>query len=315
MRSPRSATARQLAAGRGVGDVDQLVARPVAVDHACRDLAAEVVLEALLRPEDQATHVRVQSVGADDQVEIARRALLEGEPDTVAVLVDGGDAVPEDRFDLVFDRGVDGGGQVAAGQAGQVVAEHAAKDLDVDVGLDLAGGADGAKVLDLIPGGADRVLDAHALGHLVADAPEVDHVAAGAEFRRLLDHRRGVAGSVQPVGERRSCHAGTADRYLHTAIVPYVMIQTSGEAQRRAGTSARRSGHHVRAQFGPGSRGRARRHPARRIPSSHLAFRDRSRSAVVVSEPLLEYVLNVARKVITPAAHNYAGLDRRQSSP
>ncbi len=117
--------------------------------------------------------------------------------------VHGGDAVAEDRFDLVFDGAVHRGGQVAAGQADQLVAEHAAEDIDVHVGLDLAAGADGAHHLNLVPGGTDRVFDAHAFGHLVADAPEVDHVAAGAELRRLLDHRRVVAGAVQPVGERR----------------------------------------------------------------------------------------------------------------
>ena len=69
---------RQLSAGTGVGDVDQLVARPVTVDHAGRDLAAQVVLEVVLRSEDKSAHVRVQPVGADDQVEIAGRGLLEG---------------------------------------------------------------------------------------------------------------------------------------------------------------------------------------------------------------------------------------------
>ena len=101
------------------------------------------------------------------------------------MLVDGGDAVSEDRFDLVLDRGVDRCSQVAAGQAGEVVADHAVKDVDVDVGFDLATGTHGAKVFNLVPDGADRVFDAHPFGHLVADAPEVDHVAAGAELRRL----------------------------------------------------------------------------------------------------------------------------------
>ena len=133
--------------------------------------------------------------------------------------VHGGDAVAEDRFDVVFDGRVDRGGQVAAGQAGQVLAEHAAEDVNAHVSFDLAAGADGAKQFNLVPGGTDRVFDAHAFGHLVADAPEVDHVAAGAELRRLLDHRRVVAGAVQPVRERRTGHAGAADRDPHTGIL------------------------------------------------------------------------------------------------
>ncbi|EUA11759.1 hypothetical protein I545_5281 [Mycobacterium kansasii 662] len=30
-----------------------------------------------------------------------------------------------------------------------------------------------------------------------------------------------MAGATQPIRERRSRHPGAADRYLHTAIVPY----------------------------------------------------------------------------------------------
>ncbi|CKV54633.1 Uncharacterised protein [Mycobacterium tuberculosis] len=210
---------RQLSVDGVVEDIAALVAGPVAVDHAGRDLAAQVVLEIPLRPEDQPAHVGVQSVGTDDQVEIARGGPFEGEPDAVAVLVDGGDAVVEDRFHLVFDRRVDRGGEIAARQAGEVVADHAAKDVDAQVGFDLAGGTDGADVFHVVTRRCDLVRDAHSFGHLVADAPEVDHVAAGAELRRPLDHCRGVAGALQPVGERRSCHAGTANRYFHTAIV------------------------------------------------------------------------------------------------
>lgn len=70
---------RQLPPGRRIGDVGQLVARPVTVDHAGRHLAAQVALEVALGPEDQAAHVGVQPVGADHQVEIARGAAREAE--------------------------------------------------------------------------------------------------------------------------------------------------------------------------------------------------------------------------------------------
>ena len=101
----------------------------------------------------------MQSVSADQQVEIARRALVEGESDTVTVLLDGGDAVAEDRLNFVFDGGVDRGGQVTAWQAGEIFAEHAAKNVDVHVGFDFAVGADGAQVFNLVAGGGDLILE------------------------------------------------------------------------------------------------------------------------------------------------------------
>ncbi len=75
-------------------------------------------------------------------------------------------------------------------------------------------------MLNLVSRGADRLFDAHAFGRLVPDAPEVDHVAAGAEFRRGLDDGRCVTRPVQPVRECRAGNAGAADCHPHNAILP-----------------------------------------------------------------------------------------------
>src|SRR5690606_16491195 len=75
--------------------------------------------ESLLGAEDQAADVRVQAVRADDQVEAARLAALEGH---LAGLADGGDGVVEDVLHVV-----------AAGLV-EDLAQVVAHDLDVPVG-------------------------------------------------------------------------------------------------------------------------------------------------------------------------------------
>lgn len=79
---------------------------------------------------------------------------------------------------MVFDDGVDRGGQVAAGQAGKVIGGHAAKDVHVQLRLDLAALAYGAQTFNLVADVADRVLDVHVFDYLVADSTKVDNIAA-----------------------------------------------------------------------------------------------------------------------------------------
>jgi hypothetical protein len=50
------------------------------------------------------------------------------------MLVDAGDAVAVEGFDLAFDRRVDRGGEVAAGQPGEALPDHSAEDLDTQLG-------------------------------------------------------------------------------------------------------------------------------------------------------------------------------------
>ena len=157
----------------------------------------------------------MQPVGADDEVKITGLGLREAHTHAIGVFIDGGNGITEDRFDVVLNRGVDGGGQVAARQAGEFAARRAPERLDAQAGPDLAVGSDRADRLHLIAGIADGRLDSHQLRDAVAHPPEIDHVAAGAKVRRPLDQRRLMAGSVQPVRQRRARHTGSADRDFH----------------------------------------------------------------------------------------------------
>ena len=60
---------------------------------------------------------------------------------------------------------------------------------------------------------------AHLLGDVVADPPEVDGIAAAAKLWRLLDEQHLVTGFPQPVGERRTGDAGPVDGNSHVRPV------------------------------------------------------------------------------------------------
>ena len=57
--------------------------------------------------------------------------------------------------------------------------------------------------------------DAHPLGHLEPDPPEIDEVSAAPKPRRAFNQRRCMAGAHEPVGERGSRDACTNDENLH----------------------------------------------------------------------------------------------------
>ena len=105
-------------------------ARPVIDDHPAvefqivgqrehREVTADVLHEPGLVAEDQPPDVRVQPVGPDHEAEPARVGGLERDVDTVAVVVQSPDRVPEKVSDSVTRR------------AGQDLRQLAAQDLDV----------------------------------------------------------------------------------------------------------------------------------------------------------------------------------------
>jgi hypothetical protein len=48
----------------------------------------------------------MQSVGTDDQIDMARRRAIEGQAHEIASIVDCGDRIAEDRFDASVQRAV-----------------------------------------------------------------------------------------------------------------------------------------------------------------------------------------------------------------
>jgi hypothetical protein len=59
-----------------VAGIHELIARPIAVDFESGDVTAKRDLERPLGAEDELTDSRVQPVGADDQIDIARGRMI-----------------------------------------------------------------------------------------------------------------------------------------------------------------------------------------------------------------------------------------------
>ena len=59
----------------------------------------------------------MQPVGADNDVEIARRTVLERDANALVALLDGGDTVAEDRLNLIAEPAEYRGGEFAARNA------------------------------------------------------------------------------------------------------------------------------------------------------------------------------------------------------
>ena len=71
----------------------------------------------------------MQAVGADDQIELARLRIVERDPHTIVVLVQGGDAAAEEGLNVALDGAIDRCSQIPARKTGEVIADDPAKDL------------------------------------------------------------------------------------------------------------------------------------------------------------------------------------------
>ncbi len=126
----------------------------------------------------------MQPVRADDQIDFARGGMIEADPHTVALILDPRHGVAKDRLDPSVQRAVDRRRKVGAPQAREAAVGHAAENIDRETAAPAAAPVDVAHFLHLVTQLSDSGDQAHLLGDVVADPPEVDGVAAAAELRR-----------------------------------------------------------------------------------------------------------------------------------
>src|SRR5262249_13322016 len=81
-----------------------------------REVETGVVYEHALRTEGETPHRRMETVGADNEIESPRGAALEGHVDAAGVRRKRGDAVVEDHLHAITAGAVEHRGQVAARQ-------------------------------------------------------------------------------------------------------------------------------------------------------------------------------------------------------
>src|SRR5262249_27969688 len=161
-----------------VAHVDEFVARTVTVDLEGGDLVIERDLVLRFRSKRKRADTRVKAVGADDEVGIARRRMIESNVDAVVMFFDGGHRIAEDRFDLALTGTIDRRGEIRAAHAGEAILGHTAEDVDVESTPLSALAIDEAHFADLIAEAPDLPDKPHLLGDVVADAPKIDDVAA-----------------------------------------------------------------------------------------------------------------------------------------
>jgi len=169
----------------------------------------------------------VEAVGADDEVEVFFRAVGGSDAGAVGVLFDVVDGAAEACLDALA--GVeDGGGDVASGDAEELIVEEFSDRLGVHGGDGSTLGVDKAEFVDHVALLAEGGDEAHAFGDLEADTPEVDDVAAGAEFRGDFEEDGVVAVVAEPPGEGGSCDAGAVDGDSHGGLAPRIAGSVGG---------------------------------------------------------------------------------------
>src|SRR6185437_15927728 len=131
----------------------------------------------------------MQSIGSDDQVEVADGAALQRDPYPSAVVVERAHAVAEDRLDAAAERVVDGGRELAARDTHVAPARASHEQLRIEGGDTMSVVADLPHLAHVIAAPDDLGRDAHAIGHVEPGAPEIDDVPAAARLRRALDER------------------------------------------------------------------------------------------------------------------------------
>ncbi len=170
----------------GVRHERQLVAVGIAADAKRRDMTVQKPLELSFRAERERPHVRMQPVGAHDQIEPILPAVREGHDGPGFVLRDRCDRHAEMDRDALTGAG-ERGREIGPRQADEAAALRLVQRRQVHVRVLAAVAIDHPQLAHLVAALAQRRDESHALRDLVADAPEIDEVSARSRRRRLLE--------------------------------------------------------------------------------------------------------------------------------
>ena len=101
--------------------------------------------------------------------------------------------IAENGLDLPIEGVINRRRKIGPAQAGEPAVGHAAEDLDGETAALAAPRIDEAHLLYLVAKRVDLRKQAHPLGDVIADPPEIDHVAATAQGGRVFDQHDIVA--------------------------------------------------------------------------------------------------------------------------
>ena len=143
----------------------------------------------------------MKAVGADDKIEASLPGPFKPDMGAVPILPDRRDLVAEDDLRPRRRPVERQAGETAAGNGDEAAAGKRAKGRNAKSRELLAPVAHDAKLADVVAAGLELARKAHALGDLIAQAPEVDDISAGAQMRRTFDKGGFIARSVEPESE------------------------------------------------------------------------------------------------------------------
>jgi hypothetical protein len=87
-----------------VADIDEFIARPIALDLVHRDVITEWDFEPCFGPEHELAEARMQPVGADDRIDFARGGMIEADPHAVTPILDPHNGVAKVSVQCSVDR-------------------------------------------------------------------------------------------------------------------------------------------------------------------------------------------------------------------
>src|SRR6185312_7656071 len=146
----------------------------------------------------------MQAVGSDHKIEPAFAAMSQTNPNPVRLFPQPGDLVAEDALDRALDPLEQQAGQLAARQGDIASSGQLAKNPRSEPGAASARVIHDPHFRHAIAEAVDVLDQSHSVGEVVAKAPEIDDVAAGADIGSALDQCRHKPGCAQPEGERRA---------------------------------------------------------------------------------------------------------------
>ena len=206
-----------LPAVSAVDDVDEFVARPIPGGFERSDPIAEVLLVALFRPKDEFVNAGMKPVGADDEIEAPFAAMLEFDMHLAIRLAQTSDAVTKDDLARSADPVVDELREIAAPERNVPPAGELAEYLHAKSREPSAAVIDDPQLLHVIAYAGDVGQQPHFLRDIVAETPEINHIAAGSQGGGVLDQRRRKSVFPEPEGQGGPSDARPADQHVHRA--------------------------------------------------------------------------------------------------
>lgn len=161
-----------------VEDVDVLVALAIALRLEGRDRVAKVLLELGFGPESEMPDVGMQTVRPDDEIETARRRELELDAHLIGLLTERDNLISEHDLAPTRRPVEQEPGKTAARDRDEASACKGAEPVHAKASKALALVADDLQLSNVVAGAFNPVFKSHPLGDVVAQAPEIDHVAA-----------------------------------------------------------------------------------------------------------------------------------------